>query len=294
MIFPIILVGALALSSSRVAAIAGGFNAITLGNWQGVGVVMIDNGPWHYHQDDCIQFCTGVMVDYQLVLTNSACHCPQVRKPYSTVVYMGNTFNAFEDFDTYWVVNYLEVHPGINPHYELILLKLDRPMADLKDGMFYTIPGEHDKGFNLTEQDYMVFGFGTRDWEKPIPVLDGMPWRYDVHPMLQAISVRETLHWQQLDICRKFLSDIGTKDREFICLGRRDEPTVRLTYADNGAPAVGRSDRVLYGIACAKTDTMRKPFYKPEDSFPTYFIDVKSEQKAIIKAMIMLKYRSNV
>lgn len=288
--FSFILIICLLTCSRFVFGISGGTPASIIGSWQGVGVVLIDNGPGLGNPSECQQMCTGVMVDYRLVLTNAACYCDQARRKWKTVVYMSMHWRVFQRAFVYYVIDYLEVNPKKNPVYELILLKLDREMKNLQDGMFLNLAGNRNP-LNLTVQDFHVFGFGETTWIPRPGTKSGVPWEWAVTYDMQAISVKQSYHMQSVGECKANLKDTGQQGRDFLCFGRKNNPSKRLMYADNGAPLIGKEDRILYGLACARTDGMLKPGFNKSHSFPIFFNDIGAESNRIFRAIKILLNR---
>lgn len=272
------------LQLTPIHGLSGAQLAATLPNHAGSGTVLIDCGYVKYN----LQYCTGALISEQIVLTSMM--CTEYSSPIGSTRVIVGSYTPFETGHTYWGVARRGVGSGPTRLMNFMLIKLDRPVTITPDVMPYALPGPRDD-IDTTTQFYDIFGFGSTDLMAPPEVMPNADFRVNPNYELMRIEMAQ-LREHPESVCEKYYKKPGPSDLKFRCIGSLTHFDWRVMEYDNGAPLVGRTDRVVYAVACAALQfiyvSSNGPYY--QIPVPTYYMDVKHSVPQILDAM---KYLMN-
>lgn len=262
--------------------ISGGFRAHYQTAAQ--GIVLIDNGFGLKYPP----FCAGALISSQIVLTNGNC-CTD--GPLDNTRITVGALRTFSQGHFFLVDDYLIIGNSHSSHYQLCVIRLDREVVFQDSPVIpLALPSAADTIMNSNNIVY-TFGYGSVQLDKKMPWQEGVDPDLEPNPIYQRVLSSDlmaiNLPLQENWACEKFFGVPYTGDWRLHCLGFTNDRTKRLMFDDNGAPLVEKHNHVVYGIA-ATFPALLSGFNWQTDSFPNYFIDVKSARKDIISAMRFL------
>lgn len=211
------------------------------------GVVFIDNGldfntPW---------FCTGALLNRQIVLTIADC---QPIRGFHVTITVGATH--FQDEGIHFYPNrYLLLGRRGPVGFRLCLIKLDRPVEYSPYVLPFSLP---NVGEVIHEKEiFEVYGYGAVS-EEPSQI-------YYHSDQLLVLKMPTRPPGECDKIYRK-----PNTDSQLLCVGFYRGP--RLMYYDHAVPLV--RDRVLYGMGIYPQVGHYQPPVNSSLGWPSYFINV--------------------
>lgn len=263
-------------------SISGGFRAHYLTPAQ--GIVLMDNGFGLKYPP----FCAGALISSQIVLTNGNCCADGLLD--NTRITVG-AFRTFSQGQFFYVKDHLIIGSSHSSHFQLCVIRLDREV-DFKQAPVIplALPSDADTFMDSSKILY-TFGYGSVQMDKEMPWQEGVDPDLEPNPIYQRVLSSDlmaiNLPLQENWVCEKFFGLPYTGSWRLLCLGFTSDRTKRLMFDDNGAPWVEKYDQVVYGIA-ATFPALLGGYNWQTDSFPNYFIDVKSARADILSAMRQL------
>lgn len=261
-----------------ITSIAGGFRAHYMP--QSKGIVMIDNGFGFAYPP----FCAGALISSWIVLTNGNCCSGSMRR---TSIHLGS-FRPFESGQFFFVHKYEIIGQAHSSHFTLCVIRLDREVVFDKESVApLGIPSALDT-YADDNQIYYFHGYGStqmfeaeteeeRQRQNPIH-------QREMSDDLMAIELPHVGNWH----CERYFGKHFVGSWKLNCFGyTTGDRSKRLMFDDNGAPFVGKSDRLVYGIAATYVALLEGGNWQM-DVFPNYVIDVKSARLDIFRAMRVL------
>lgn len=249
----------------------------------GTGVVLMDNGRIAANLSP---YCMGALISDRFVLTNGMC-CSQ-SSPVHTRIMMGSSKDPFESSIIFYVDSFELIGGASTNNHKLCLIRLDRQVVFNANTLPYALPSrDNDMGDQPKDQPYDLMSFGVVDMSWSSTIFPDDDYLNLLHTELMCMGHGFPEH--QMRQCEKYapLPDDKTK-LKYKCYGSELSKS-RLMPNDDGAPFVGRTNRVLYLIASTNLLQFRHDKYNWTGiNFPTYHIVVKSAVPYILEAMTRL------
>lgn len=252
------------------SSIIGGFRASS--QPPATGIVLIDNGFNLKHPP----FCTGVLISNRMVLANgNCCRSPPLNR---TRIFMGST-KPFSGGQFYYVDDYRLFGVATYPIYKLCVLRLDREVEFSEYVQPIALPSKADAMVCNDKDIAYAFGYGSvhldREDKKQNPIFQRV-----LSSELMAIFMPLLANTD----CEKFFGRHPVGNWKLLCMGFTTDRTRRLMLDDNGAPVVGKRDRIVFAIGTTYS-VLSGRYNWDKDSFPFYFIDVASARDDISRAI---------
>lgn len=272
--FPILLL-LLVLRFNPIHGIVGGQSALP---GTGSGVVLIDNCNFYARIQ---HYCTGALISSRFVLTNG--NCCAFPTPAATTITIG-TVTPFEEATLYYVDEFVEIGNSSWKFYQLCLIRLDREVVFNSHTMPYALPSKGNV-MDSKIQFFDLFGFGASELQRnPDQHVDTDDIHKVFHHQLQRLE-RDTFLEHPLKECEKFYNTFEPNSLKYKCFGS-ESANIRLMPNDEGAPFVGRTDRVLYTMAV--TDVTRfnhKEYDWMKSGNINYHIDIAEAAPLILEGI---------
>lgn len=246
----------------------------------GTGVVLIDNGRV---TQPLSPYCMGALISDRFVLTHGMC-CSQSSMVYTRIM-MGISKDPFESSNIFYVDSFELIGGSSTSNHKLCLIRVDRTVVFDANTMPYALPSV-DNEMGLRDQPYDLMGYGLIDMSSH-NIFPDDDYLNLLHNDLMCMVPGYPQH--QLRQCEKYAPLPNDKTKlKYKCFGS-ELGKWRLMPNEDGAPFVGRTNRVLYLIAATNLVQFKHSKYNwTAINFPVYHIDVKSGVPYILQAMTRL------